>query len=471
MPGWHPDPAGSGDLRWWDGSSWRQLASAEPFLPVGKPAPNGFTFVWTPAPGWAVTPEGWYPRPGWEPEIGAPAPASDWVFWQCVQPSDEPVTQARIDGLNAASESRERERDDEAWGEVNLETVPLVWTPAPGWPPVPTGWAPPAGWIPDRKWPKAPANWAFWQHDPVVIRARQDRANQDLDARSRVIVAVPEALASELSRGERMWAVSLNVTRLAKSPLRGEVATNCVLPANHSATVRLDDAHARLHRVVCALRTYLLEVAYGVREVDIWLGELRRERRSAWHEYYQAIQNRLLASTELVRQRADAAYERFKRRPADPRLYSEGKGWNGVCQQLLAERSERSELIDALFFGRQKSGVSAPEWQEAEELAARWLRVHGFPDAAVTPPGADGGLDVVGRGIAAQVKNLSTPVGRPTIQQLVGANRHGARAACFSRAGYSASAVAFANQTDVALFTIDTSRDAVEPVNNIARAW
>jgi len=39
----------------------------------------------------------------------------------------------------------------------------IVFTPAPGWPPPPSGWTPEAGWQPDPAWPAAPAGWAFYR--------------------------------------------------------------------------------------------------------------------------------------------------------------------------------------------------------------------------------------------------------------------------------------------------------------------
>lgn len=57
----------------------------------------------------------------------------------------------------------------------------------------------------------------------------------------------------------------------------------------------------------------------------------------------------------------------------------------------------------------------------AEAYAAEVMRALGFRDARVTPPGNDGGIDVVSdRGIA-QVKMEGLPTGRPALQALTGA--------------------------------------------------
>jgi hypothetical protein len=77
----------------------------------------------------------------------------------------------------------------------------------------------------------------------------------------------------------------------------------------------------------------------------------------------------------------------------------------------------------------------AAQWRYAEELAESALQFFGFADAVCTPPGADGGLDVVGARVAAQVKWVARTISRPTVQQLHGAA--GDRlTAFFARAGY-----------------------------------
>lgn len=111
---------------------------------------------------------------------------------------------------------------------------------------------------------------------------------------------------------------------------------------------------------------------------------------------------------------------------------------------------------------------------EAEELCAEWVRWMGFPGAAVTPPGNDGGIDVIGEGsggvIAAQVKFEAVTAGRPKLQELYGAAvASGATvSAFFSSAGYTAQARAWADQIDMALFTFALDGSIV-PVNEPGR--
>jgi hypothetical protein len=60
-------------------------------------------------------------------------------------------------------------------------------------------------------------------------------------------------------------------------------------------------------------------------------------------------------------------------------------------------------------------------WQAAEVNAADWMRYWGFLDARVTQSGSDGGIDVRATGAVAQVKREAKAVGRPAVQNLVGA--------------------------------------------------
>ena len=113
------------------------------------------------------------------------------------------------------------------------------------------------------------------------------------------------------------------------------------------------------------------------------------------------------------------------------------------------------------------AGPAVSSWQQAEALATWHMQKLGFEDAAMTPPGADGGLDVRATNAVAQVKHYATPIGAPVIQQLRGA-AHGQGAALFySLSGYTKAAVEYANDAAVALFTYNES-GVVQPVNHAA---
>src|SRR5687767_13674031 len=107
-------------------------------------------------------------------------------------------------------------------------------------------------------------------------------------------------------------------------------------------------------------------------------------------------------------------------------------------------------------------------WQMAEELAAAHMRSIGFPDARRTRDGADGGIDVTATSAVAQVKYQTAPVGGPAIQRLRGAAHRVKHAIFYASNGYTAAALATANETDVALFTY-TETNKVTPANDTAR--
>ena len=93
-------------------------------------------------------------------------------------------------------------------------------------------------------------------------------------------------------------------------------------------------------------------------------------------------------------------------------------------------------------------------WRDAETFAVSLLRAWGHPDAKVTNAGADGGVDVRGRHVLAQVKHRSAPTGRPDIQRLYGARGTGTEDLYFfSRSRYSPQAIDYGEVHDVGLFS------------------
>lgn len=95
-------------------------------------------------------------------------------------------------------------------------------------------------------------------------------------------------------------------------------------------------------------------------------------------------------------------------------------------------------------------------WQDAEAVAADHARDLGFLDARLTPAGADGGIDVIATGAVAQVKHYASPVGIAEVQRLRGTIRGGEVAIFYASAGYTASAIKFAEEVDLPLFRFDT---------------
>ena len=105
---------------------------------------------------------------------------------------------------------------------------------------------------------------------------------------------------------------------------------------------------------------------------------------------------------------------------------------------------------------------------DAEIVAAEWMRHLGFADARCTGAGADGGVDVRSLEAVAQVKAQLSPVGRPELQALYGvASSERRRPLFFSLMSYTAAALAWADEVGMALFRFDHG-GLVEAVNAAA---
>lgn len=106
----------------------------------------------------------------------------------------------------------------------------------------------------------------------------------------------------------------------------------------------------------------------------------------------------------------------------------------------------------------------------AEELAAQWMRYLGEPHAQTTTYVGDGGIDVVGERLIAQVKHFEGRVGVAPIRELAGVAVHdGRQPLFFTQTGYAAGAITFADQAGVALFVYDAPRGELTAWNERAR--
>lgn len=99
-------------------------------------------------------------------------------------------------------------------------------------------------------------------------------------------------------------------------------------------------------------------------------------------------------------------------------------------------------------------------FEDAEKVAASWLRRFGHKDAKATRKGKDNGIDVVAMRAVAQVKWWKTKnVGIVDVQRLVGAANPGQACYFFASRGYTREARTWARGSDhqVALFLLDDS--------------
>ncbi|MBT9257198.1 restriction endonuclease [Phycicoccus sp. MAQZ13P-2] len=218
------------------------------------------------------------------------------------------------------------------------------------------------------------------------------------------------------------------------------------------------------------LRTYLLRLAYGLSQVDEWLWQLRRAVVDAVEAYRRAAKDAGEGVISATIEHIQHEISRLKPRQTQRREYLAA-----LLRELSQDIETRARALGAQMHRNasedleSSTGGLAP-WELAEDLATDHLRSLGFRNAHRAPSGSDGGFDVEGRGVVAQVKYRTTPVGRPDVQRLVGANQHGALTVFYARAGYSQSAIDYAQQTGVALFVLDVTASMVDPVNEAARA-
>ena len=121
-----------------------------------------------------------------------------------------------------------------------------------------------------------------------------------------------------------------------------------------------------------------------------------------------------------------------------------------------------AEYLDEKFHGSSSTAPRMPEprlvktARAAEEYAADVMSALGFSGVEVTPPGADGGVDVRAHDAVAQVKMEGVPTSRPVVQGLFGIAAHSRKLGCFfSLAGYTAGALEWAEEVGLACFEFE----------------
>ncbi len=462
-PGWDNDGE-QGVMRWWDGSEWSD-PSRDSRLRLGEPtAIDSVVLTFAADPSWPAPPAGWYPTPMWEPEPSWPEPVDD--LWRAVGLDNETLLVELSHVLAIFSEEGAHTKD--MWRLDSRDTIPLVWVAPPNWPSAATGWSPPDRWKAPRHWGRAPKNWQFWQQDPTIITYKTAAIHAKADQRSRALVRSTVGIATLLSHAEALLCDVVRLTPLALSPLPSAAGNGFPITAPPHLAKSLKVAHGSLTRSVSNLRIYLLRLAYGLAQPDEWLWQLRRALVDARETYQLAAKAAAEGVFSATIEHTNREVSRLRPRQTQRR------------EHLIAVLAELSEDVEARaralnpqqdHYPSDSSelpigGVSG--WELAEDLAAEHLRSLGFRDALRTPVGSDGGFDVEGRGVVAQVKYRAAAVGRPDVQRLVGANRHGARPVFYARAGYSQSAIDYAGQTGVALFVLDATTSQVDPVNDAA---
>ncbi|WP_173024312.1 restriction endonuclease [Microbacterium oryzae] len=104
----------------------------------------------------------------------------------------------------------------------------------------------------------------------------------------------------------------------------------------------------------------------------------------------------------------------------------------------------------------------------AEVLVADWMRYLGVNDATVTPPTADGGVDVDSAKFIAQVKNYVGSVPVEELRALQGvAAVEGKQALLFTSGSITAAGISFARRAKIALIRYDAVRGELRGLNEL----
>lgn len=344
----------------------------------------------------------------------------------------------------------EHKRDKVAKAAVAAESrrpTPYAFNPPPGWPTPEPDWVPAPGWEPEKSWPEPPDKWLLWQR--VVPRPpRPQRASPwDPD---------PNAgkFSTEVDR-EHIWKMLQKPAnrRVLGVQLLHIQAVALRMRAAFDQEYTRDDRHpfskSRWHPLPWDFRYAVAALEHHAEE----LGDKLFENRGDDEDDVEGFGVRLdkIDEQDFI----DQWTTMYRWLGETFELLEEGKGL-GIAEAISGS-STPDEALDPGPAG----------WQQAEELAARALRGFGFNDAGVTGSGTDRGLDVSGRNIAAQIKYTNAAIGRPVIQQLVGASG-GRQTAFFSRTGYTEHAIEEANRNGMALFRIALP-NKITAVNAVAR--
>jgi hypothetical protein len=112
--------------------------------------------------------------------------------------------------------------------------------------------------------------------------------------------------------------------------------------------------------------------------------------------------------------------------------------------------------------------ISVENWEDAEELAVRYVRWLGFVDARRTKAGSDEGKDVESSKCVVQVKDMGTGATRPMLQQLFGVASAERKFPIFFSRSFAKTALEWGELHGIALFTFNR-RGTVTPVNAEAK--
>jgi hypothetical protein len=173
-----------------------------------------------------------------------------------------------------------------------------------------------------------------------------------------------------------------------------------------------------------------------------------------------------------TRDSLDASTTRTKLRKCEARL-------NDITIQISLKQSEITELLVEIEKQEKRltnnhNSVAPPpsrllmQWSDAEVLAHEYCRWLGYQRTNLTGEGTDGGVDIEGPNLVAQVKMHNRPTGRPEIQQLYGIAASSNKRGLYFAMSYSSDALEWADKVGVRLYQFE--RDGtVRPIGSAAK--
>lgn len=345
-PGWNPIPEQPGRYRWWNGVSWEDDAQNDERIDLARPTVFGTRLEFRPERTWPPAPTGWFPPPLWEPGRGWDDPTE--ALWRVADPDTSDSTlDSELDSLMERARVADaflRELDHDSW-HIDFNSIPLVWTAPPSWPPAPRGWSPPAGWKAPRVWGRAPDGWEFWQHDREVVSHRVTTLWNEINERSAVLMGSLTGIAKVLDTADRTLCRATTLVQLAVSPLPTAAQAGFHTSPPGDVVFDTQTAHYELSLAVSNLRTYLLRLAFDIEPGDVWSGELRQS-------YFDAREKFILTASDAAKAVFDAAVsavaaevKRLER--SRPRDRQERVAWlSAVLDLLRADMTHRARVLN-----------------------------------------------------------------------------------------------------------------------------
>lgn len=138
-----------------------------------------------------------------------------------------------------------------------------------------------------------------------------------------------------------------------------------------------------------------------------------------------------------------------------------------ILKELERKTQDDREREEAL---RRPKPIPGCTHQQAEFLAALWMRYLGELDAKVSQATRDGGIDVESSRFVAEVKHHMIPIGPKSVRALAGvafAEKKGA--AFFSLNGYTKDALKFGRNAGVIMFTYDPEKGELQGATPLGR--